>query len=246
MRRKSTKQMYLDFSRESSVKVVRKNRAKYEAIDRVLKANRKVVDLAHRDLSKKLSESKGGREAKYTTEQVLRALIVMFVEGDSYRDINRVDTLEASTHLRKLRDEGLLEMKGKAAATYYVPTEKLGSAPEPRSETPPLSGELGPLSGELRPLSEELAASAPHLCERVKAIGKRAPQREMMALVADLCSWKPLRPEELARILGRQKKHIIDKYLAPLVERGVLERTIPEKPTDPRQAYRKADKQEGS
>ena len=36
-----------------------------------------------------------------------------------YRHLNRVDVLNASTHLRRLRDRGLLEQKGKGSDTYY-------------------------------------------------------------------------------------------------------------------------------
>lgn len=95
MRRKIEDQRYFDFSGGSSVKVVREYRSKYEAISGVLEANRAVMDLAHRDLSKWLSSSRGGRSGRYTSEQIVRALIVMFVEGDSYRDgVVRIETSE--------------------------------------------------------------------------------------------------------------------------------------------------------
>jgi IS5 family transposase len=90
--------MYLDFSRESSLKVVREYRAKYEAIDGIVRANPEMVRLAHRDLAKHLSASRSGREAKYTSEHILRALVVMFVESDSYREV--VIRIEGSEFLR--------------------------------------------------------------------------------------------------------------------------------------------------
>ena len=95
MRTKSENTGYLDFSRKSRLKVVNKYKEKYEAISRTLRDNPKVVTLAHRDLAKVLSESTGGRRGDYTSEQILRALLVMFVEGDSYRDVVvRIDTSE--------------------------------------------------------------------------------------------------------------------------------------------------------
>ena len=107
MRRKSTGQEYLDFSRESSVKVVREYREKYEGIDRLLGANPRILDLAHSRLVR-LSESTRGREGDYTSEQILRALIVMFVENESYRDV--VIRIEESEFLRHFVGLGVKSM----------------------------------------------------------------------------------------------------------------------------------------
>lgn len=86
MRARTIEQEYLDFSRKSTVKVVQEYRRKYEAISEVLEANPRILNLAHEDFSKGLSKSEGGRRG-YTSEQILRAVVVMFVEGDSYRDV---------------------------------------------------------------------------------------------------------------------------------------------------------------
>lgn len=110
MRRKIDDQRYFDLSGESSVsiKVVREYRSKYEAISDLLEANRPVLDLAHRDLSKWLSSSRGGRSGQYTSEQIIRSLIVMFVEGDSYRDV--VVRIETSEFLRNFVRLGIHPM----------------------------------------------------------------------------------------------------------------------------------------
>lgn len=102
MRTQSTEALYFDFSSPSSVKVTKQYRAKYEAISRVLDANPKLLELAHRDWARLLSTSLRGRDG-YTSEQLLRALIVMFIEGDSYRDVVvRVDTSEFLQHFVRL------------------------------------------------------------------------------------------------------------------------------------------------
>ena len=94
MRTKSSKTLYFDFSGESSIKVAKEYRAKYEAISQILDANQQILRLAHRDWAKLLSTSAKGRDG-YTSDQLLRALIVMFVEGDSYRDVVvRIDNSE--------------------------------------------------------------------------------------------------------------------------------------------------------
>ena len=107
MRAKTIEQEYLDFSRKSTVKVVQEYRRKYEAISEVLEASRKVLNLAHKDFSNGLSKSEGGRKG-YTSEQILRALIVMFIEGDSYRDV--VVRIENSEFFQRFVKLGIVPM----------------------------------------------------------------------------------------------------------------------------------------
>lgn len=99
MRTKSVRQMYLDFLLPSSpTKVVAAYREKYAAINELLLANPAVLDLVHADFSRWLSSSDKGRESQYTSEEILRSLVVMFVEQDSYRDV--VVRIENSEFLR--------------------------------------------------------------------------------------------------------------------------------------------------
>ena len=94
--------MYFDFSGTSSVKVAQEYRAKYEAISQLLDENPTLLARAHRDWARLLSTSVKGREG-YSSEQLLRALIVMFIEGDSYRDVViRIDTSEFLQHFIRL------------------------------------------------------------------------------------------------------------------------------------------------
>ena len=96
MRTKSVRQLYLDFVLpSSSTKVVAAYRAKYASINGLLLANPLVLDLVHADFCRWLSRSDKGRESLYTSEEILRALVVMFVEGDSYRDVSvRIENSE--------------------------------------------------------------------------------------------------------------------------------------------------------
>ena len=99
MRTKSVTQMYLDFVLPSSpTKVVAAYRRKYGVLNGLLLANPGVLDLVHADFCRWLSESDTGRESTYTSEEILRVLVVMFVEGDSYRDV--VVRIENSDFLR--------------------------------------------------------------------------------------------------------------------------------------------------
>ena len=61
-------------------------------------------------------------------DEEARALVfvreTLSIDNAAYRDLNQVDVLNASTHLRRLRDQGLLEQRGKGSATFYVPTSR--------------------------------------------------------------------------------------------------------------------------
>jgi len=98
MRTKSNKQQYFDFSYESRLKIVNEYREKYKLLSKLLDENPQLVSLVHQDLAKMLSQSNKGRKSGYTSEQILRSLIVQFVEQQSYRDV--VVLIENSEFLR--------------------------------------------------------------------------------------------------------------------------------------------------
>jgi len=108
MRTKSTKQQYLDFSRKSKLKVVNEYRKKYKILSQLLDKNPQLISLVHQDLAKMLSKSNNGRKSEYTSEQILRSLIVMFVEQDSYRKV--VIHIENSEFLRDFVGLGIKPM----------------------------------------------------------------------------------------------------------------------------------------
>jgi len=98
MRTKSNKQQYFDFSYESRLKIVNEYREKYKLLSKLLDENPQLVSLVHQDLAKMLSQSNKGRKSGYTSEQILRSLIIQFVEQQSYRDV--VVLIENSEFLR--------------------------------------------------------------------------------------------------------------------------------------------------
>lgn len=83
------------------------------------------------------------------------------IDNAAYRSINHVDTLTASGRLRRLRDSGLLEQKGKGAATYYLPGRRLLAALGSLTTSEPLRTESDSLRPEFPPLRPELTALAP-------------------------------------------------------------------------------------
>ncbi len=99
MRMKTVRQMYLDIELPSSpTKVVAAYRQKYGALNSLLLANPAVLELVHSDFCQWLSPSEKCRCSGYTSEEILRCLVVMFVEQDSYRDV--VVRIENSDFLR--------------------------------------------------------------------------------------------------------------------------------------------------
>ncbi len=127
MREKTLQQEYLDFSRKSSVKVVREYRRKYKGISEVLESNPKILNFAHKDFSDGLSESDGGRRG-YASEQILRSLIVMFIERDSFRDV--VVRIENSEFFQRFVKLGVMPMMDYSflCKAYGVLTDKTWKA----------------------------------------------------------------------------------------------------------------------
>ena len=108
MRLKSTHQQYFDFTHKSRLKVVNEYRAKYKLISQLLDDNPQLISRVHQDLAKMLSQSKQGRKSEYTSEQILRSLLVMFIERDSYRDA--VIRIENSEFLQRFVGLGIKPM----------------------------------------------------------------------------------------------------------------------------------------
>lgn len=132
MRQVLDEQRYLDFSGERSLKVVKAYRAKYAWIDQCLDANPLILWLVHEDLES-LSQSKAGREAKFTTEILFRALLVHQIEKTSLREtvirIAESPTLQSFIRLgtRSVMDFTFLNRAFKAIApeTWKLVNEEL-------------------------------------------------------------------------------------------------------------------------
>ena len=88
MRRKSEAVLAFEWANPSLPKVVCQEREKYKGISRVLDAHPEILDAVHGDL-KGLSTEGGcrrGRGGDFTSETILRALVVHSVEGLSLRE----------------------------------------------------------------------------------------------------------------------------------------------------------------
>lgn len=187
------------------------------------------------------------KEFNLTNEEA-RTLIVIremgAITNADYRTINCVDTLIASAHLRRLRDLGLLEQKGRGNATYYTPTQNL-LFPD---KTPHMDSLSKGLTPHTSPEHEELATHTSSfeeqidlnqaLHEQIQKIGKRTPTDAVKKVIRLMCASRPFKPSEVALLLKRNQRYIRDYYLTPMIESGELELVFPDNPAHPQQAYR--------
>lgn len=182
------------------------------------------------------------------------------IDNATYRSINGADTLNASSHLRRLRDFGILDLRGKGNKTHYRLNENFqfgvverGGASPIKGGVPGLKGGVsdakggapGKNGGLVHKESEEsedwevFAEIPEEVRARLPRIGKRASRDDLRRAILELCAWRPLMPSELASYLGRKSvKRVVEEYISPMCADGLLLRTKPENPTHPGQQYR--------
>jgi hypothetical protein len=90
MRRKSEAVLAFESSDDGLPKVVRDYRARYRAISQVLDRNPEILEAVHQDLRKLSQGGRGGRKGDFTSESILRALLVQHTEGLAFRDAVKV------------------------------------------------------------------------------------------------------------------------------------------------------------
>jgi ATP-dependent DNA helicase RecG len=163
------------------------------------------------------------------------------VDNMACRDFSSLDTLQASSLLRRLRDRGLLEKQGAGNRTHYTLIDHATTKDRhPAQRKLPLEGgnpaaEGGKQASEggkrsLPPLPLALTAQLP-------APGQRMGEAALRQLIRDLCGWQALRGEELATLLGKDLKYLRNKHLSAMVQAGELVFQFPESPNHQLQAY---------
>jgi IS5 family transposase len=85
MRQKRDAVLCFEWSSASELKIVRTHRRKYKRISALLDRNPGLLDLADRDLQALSQGGRKGRRADFTSENLLRALLVHTLEGDDLR-----------------------------------------------------------------------------------------------------------------------------------------------------------------
>jgi ATP-dependent DNA helicase RecG len=183
------------------------------------------------------------------SDEEARALVFVreigAIDNAAYREINRADTLDASTHLRRLRKIDLLVKKGSGNRTYYVPGPGFLASLAPAESRKPVaeSAQPKPESRKLGPQSRKLPAelTTEHLPDdlatKVASLPKRPSQKKLRDMIGQLCAWQPMNSVQLSHLLGRKREPLVRDHLKPMVSAGQLAYTIPEMPNHPDQAY---------
>jgi IS5 family transposase len=86
MRRKNEAVLCFESNDEGLPKVVRDYRARYRAISQVLDKNSEILEAVHQNLKKLSQGGRDGRQGDFTSESILRALIVQDMEGLPFRE----------------------------------------------------------------------------------------------------------------------------------------------------------------
>jgi len=86
MRVKRNRQVQLDWSSSATLKIVAEFKTKYNGISQILDSNPEILARVHQDLKALSSSNARGRKGDFTTENILRALVVYCMEGTRLRD----------------------------------------------------------------------------------------------------------------------------------------------------------------
>jgi IS5 family transposase len=145
MRRKKEAVLCFESSDDELPKVVRDYRARYRAISQVLDDNPEILTAVHGDLLKLSEGDSQGREGDFTSENILRALIVQDMEGLPFREA-----------VIRIGGDGFLQdfarMRKKAVMDYsFLDKCFLAIRPETWRQVNELLGRYGVEQGAINP-----------------------------------------------------------------------------------------------
>ena len=176
------------------------------------------------------------------------------IDNQTYRQISGVDILRSSSDLRKMRDDNLLEAKGKGRSTYYIAgsnllkviDEKLvDSAPVP-ADSAPVPADSAPVPADSAPVPADSTPKVDveiptHIIDKIDRISKRGKPSEIVDIIIELCSLRPFKLVEISKLINRSPKYLLRKYIQPLMKKGELEYLYKEMDNHPEQAYCKKE-----
>jgi ATP-dependent DNA helicase RecG len=163
------------------------------------------------------------------------------IDNTACRDFSGLDTLQASSLLRRLRDRGLLEKQGAGSRTHYTltsPGENI-DRDAVQAELPLEGGKRGGEGGkpDTQGGKRILQDLPPELTARLPRPGQRLSTDELRQLIRRLCAWHPMRGEELATLLHKDLKYLRNRHLTEMMHGGELAFLFPESPNHALQAY---------
>ncbi|OBQ41976.1 MAG: transcriptional regulator [Anabaena sp. MDT14b] len=155
-------------------------------------------------------------------------------------DSNTTNNLSGQSEVPNLDSSTLMAvaLSGQSEAPNLDSSTLEAKALSGQSETPNLDSSTvksEQLTLELFPTIEKES-----LEERLAKIGKRNKPEEIKTLILELCEIKPRSSSELESLLTKNRKYLLNEYLKPLINEGLLEYT--KKTNDPHQTYRTVQK----
>ena len=132
-----------------------------------------------------------------------------------------------------MRDAGLLEMKGRGKATYYVPGDRFPAAKH--ETTPPQAQTTAPQGQTTAPLAQTTAPLPKDLVSDLAALGRKAPRERVVELMVRLCSCRAMTKDDLVKYLKRSDATV--KHIAASLVGTRLSYLYPEVIHHPNQAY---------
>ena len=145
-----------------------------------------------------------------------------------------LDTLSSSSVLRGLCDQDYLELHSHGNQSFYTLVPRLGGNKNNGTLNKGQVGSNFKSDAELETFDLPLI-----LQEKIRSLGKRPRQEKLLPVIHEVCNqgrWVTL--AELAKLFGYKNKSNLAKHTNRLVEEKQIVRRFPEKPNDPRQAYK--------
>tara|TARA_R110002072_G_scaffold185761_3_gene342676 strand:- start:1651 stop:3510 length:1860 start_codon:yes stop_codon:yes gene_type:complete len=201
--------------------------------------------LFHHFLSSDDIEWLAGLTDQKLSDEEARALVfvreVGAINNATYREINQAETLDASSHLRRLRDLGLLDKKGSGNRTYYTPGAQFTLIPmdEAGAQSRKPEGQSRKETAQSRKPDASLTTKEMPLglAQKVGRLSRRPKEQDLREVITSLCAWKAMTSSELAEHLSRERGALLRDHIRPMVVDGLLAYTIPGMPQHPDQAY---------
>jgi ATP-dependent DNA helicase RecG len=149
------------------------------------------------------------------------------IDNQTYRQISGADVLKSSSDLRKLRDDDLLDAKGKGRATYYVPGKKFTSLDFAfNNQSVPVTVDSAPVTVDSAPVTmdsapvtvDSLRDELPEdLAIKIDNLKRRLTPEEVQELIHELCKIRPYRLAELCILIDRSPKYVLRKFIQPIM-----------------------------
>jgi len=171
------------------------------------------------------------------SEDEARALIMLRelkeIDNATYRQINHMDSLTASGHLRRLKGMDLLEKGGQGANTKYRPGPRFFRKTRSKRRNPTAEPLTDTQSEQLKAICEELPAD---MRAQIGELKKRKVE-ELEQLIIRMCGLRPFSAAELAIVTRRSQRSLRDRTMKKLLKNGDLDLLHPDEPSHPNQKY---------